>query len=80
MYDYGNRMSYKSSTLKRRKAITVRVPERLLRRLMRARKSNNQSDLINALLAEEEERQRSWRAIQDTIGTGRPSEIDDRLL
>ena len=40
----------------RRKALTVRIPEARLRKLMRARKTKTQSDLINALFAKEEER------------------------
>jgi Arc/MetJ-type ribon-helix-helix transcriptional regulator len=63
-----------------RRAVTVRIPEPRLRRLMRARKFKSQSDLVNALLAEEEERIRSHRAIRETAGTARPSEIHDRLL
>ena len=38
-----------------RKAFTVRVPETRLRKLMKARKAKTQSELINILLAEEEE-------------------------
>ncbi len=63
-----------------RKAVTVRIPETRLRRLMRARKAKSQSDLINSLLAEEEERLKSHRVLRETEGTGRLSEIHDRLL
>jgi len=73
-------MSHMSSAVNRRKAVTVRVPERLLRKLMRTRKCRTQSELINSLLSEEAERERSWRAVRATIGKGRRSEFDDRLL
>ena len=49
------------------KAITVRVPTSRLQRLMRARKTS-QSQLINTLLAEEEERLRSHAALRATAG------------
>jgi hypothetical protein len=61
------------------KAITVRVPTRRLQRLMRARKTS-QSQLINTLLAEEEERLRSHAALRATAGTARAVDLDDRLL
>ena len=64
----------------RSKALTVRIPEARLRKLMRARKAKTQSDLINMLLAEEEERLHSHRVLRDTAGTLTPSEIHDRLL
>jgi hypothetical protein len=63
-----------------RKAITVRVSEACLRKLMRARKAKTQSDLINTLLAEEEERLRSHQVLQETAGAVKASEINDRLL
>ena len=63
-----------------RKAVTVRIPESRLRRLMRVRKFKSQSDLVNTLLAEEEERLKSHQAIRKTAGTARPSDIHDRLL
>lgn len=63
-----------------RKALTVRIPEARLRRLMRARKAKTQSDLINTLLAEEEERLRSHQVLRDTAGTVKPADINDRLL
>ena len=65
---------------KARKALTVRIPEARLRKLMRARKAKTQSELINTLLAEEEERLRSHEVLRDTAGTVNPSSIDDRLL
>lgn len=64
----------------RRKALTVRVPETRLRKLMHARKAKTQSDLINTLLAEEEERLQSHQVLRETAGTVKPAEIDDRLL
>jgi len=63
-----------------RKAVSVRVSESRLQRLMRARKVKSQSDLINTLLAEEEERLKSHRVLRETEGTAKPSEIHDRLL
>ena len=63
-----------------RKALTVRIPEARLRKIMRARKAKIQSDLINTLLAEEEERLQSHQVLRDTAGTVKPSEINDRLL
>jgi len=63
-----------------RKALTVRIPEARLRKLRRARKVKTQSELINTLLAEEEERLRSHQVLRDTAGTVKPADIDDRLL
>ncbi len=63
----------------RSKALTVRIPEARLRNLMRARKAKTQSDLINTLLAEEEERLRSHQVLRDTAGAFKPSKINDRL-
>jgi len=63
-----------------RKAVTVRVPETRLRRLMRDRKAKSQSDLINTLLEEEDERLTSHRVLRETEGTVKTSEFDDRLL
>ena len=63
-----------------RKAVTVRIPQSRLRRLMRARKVKSQSDLINSLLAEEEERLKSHRVLRETEGTARLSDIHERLL
>ena len=64
----------------RSKALTVRIPEARLRKLMRARKAKIQSDLINTLLAEEEKRLHSHQVLRETAGTLKPSEINDRLL
>jgi hypothetical protein len=63
-----------------RKAVTVRIPQRRLRQLMRARKVESQSELINTLLAEEEERLKSHQVLRDTQGRVKRSEIHDRLL
>jgi hypothetical protein len=63
-----------------RKALTVRIPEARLRRLMRARRAKTQSELINTLLAEEEERLRSHQVLYETAGTVKRSSVDDRLL
>ena len=62
------------------RAVTVRIPEARLRKLMRARRVATQSELINALLAEEEERLRSHAVLRDTARTVRASDVDDRLL
>jgi hypothetical protein len=64
----------------RGKALTVRISEVRLRKLMRARKAKTQSDLINTLLAEEEERLRSPQVLRATAGTLKASEVNDRLL
>jgi hypothetical protein len=63
-----------------RKALTIRIPEARLRKLMKARKAKTQSELINTLLAEEEERLRSHKVLRETAGMVKPSSIDDRLL
>jgi hypothetical protein len=63
----------------RRKALTVRIPEARLRKLMRARKAKTQSDLINVLLVEEEERLNSHQVLRAAAGTLKPSEIDSAL-
>lgn len=47
---------------------------------MRARKMSTQSELINALLSEEEERLLAEEVLQATTGTARAGELDDRLL
>ena len=62
------------------RAITVRISEAQLRKLMRARKAATQSELINTLLAEEEERLRSHAVLRDTARTVRAGDIDARLL
>ena len=60
------------------RAITVRVSEARLRKLMRARRVATQSELINTLLAEEEGRLRSHAVLRVTAGTA-PRDADDRL-
>jgi hypothetical protein len=62
------------------RAITVRISEARLRKLMRARRVATQSELINTLLAEEEERLRSHAVLRETARTVRPGDVDDRLL
>ena len=62
------------------RAITVRISEARLRKVMRARKVATQSELINTLLAEEEERLRSHDLLRDTASTVRARDIDARLL
>jgi len=62
------------------RAVTVRVSEARLRKLMRARRVATQSELINTLLAEEEERLRSHAVLRETARTVRAREVDDRLL
>ena len=64
----------------KRKAMTVRIPEALLRKLMRQRKAKTQSELINTLLAEEEERLYSHKVLRRTAGTVKRSSINARLL
>ena len=59
----------------RRKSLIVRIPEARLRKRMRTRKAKTQSDLINTLLAEEEERLHSHQVLRDTAGTLKPYEI-----
>jgi Arc/MetJ-type ribon-helix-helix transcriptional regulator len=63
-----------------RKAVTVRILQSRLRHLMRARNYKSQSELINALLAEEEERLKSHRVLRETQGKLKRSEVNDRLL
>ena len=63
-----------------RKAITVRIPQPRLRQLMRARKVKSQSELINKLLEEEEERLKSHDVLRETQGSLKRSVFDDRLL
>jgi hypothetical protein len=60
--------------------ITVRISEARLRKLMRARRVATQSELINTLLAEEEERMRSYAVLRDTARTVRMGDVNDRLL
>jgi hypothetical protein len=63
-----------------RKAITVRIPGSRLRQLMRARKVKSQSELINTLLEEEEERVKSHQVLRETQGKLKRSMVDDRLF
>lgn len=63
-----------------RKPITVRIPAARLQRLMRARKAKSQSELINTLLDEEEERLKSHQILKETSSKLKPADIDDRLL
>ncbi len=63
-----------------RRAITVRIPEPRLRQLMRARKAKSQSELINKLLEEEEERLKSHEVLRNTQNKLKRSAFDDRLL
>ncbi len=58
------------------RAITVRISEARLRKLMRARRVATQSELINTSLAEEEERLRSHAVLLDTARTVRSGEIE----
>ncbi|MBN1610515.1 MAG: hypothetical protein JW940_28050 [Polyangiaceae bacterium] len=70
--------SYKSH--RRTRAVSVRVPEATLHRIMRARKVATQSQLINTLLAEEEERLEAERVLRETTGAAAGIDFDDRLL
>jgi hypothetical protein len=63
-----------------KKPITVRVPVARLRKLMRARKAATQSDLINTLLTEEEERLESEQLLRETTGSAGAGDLDDRFL
>ena len=60
--------------------MTVRVPEATLRKVMRGRKAETQSQLINTLLAEEEERLEAERVLRETTGVASGVDFDDRLL
>ena len=62
------------------RAITVRISDARLRKVMRARKAATQSELINALLSEEEERLRSHGVLRSTAGTLRAKDLNARLL
>jgi hypothetical protein len=57
----------------RKKAVTVRISVPLLQRLMKLRKVKTQSELINTLLAEEEERINSHSVLRATAGTVKSS-------
>lgn len=55
------------------RTITVPISETRVRKLMRARRFATQAELINTLLAEEEERLRSHAVLRDTARTVRIS-------
>lgn len=80
LYDMSIILSYEGDGSMASRAITVRVSETRLRKLMRARKAATQSELINTLLAEEEERLHSHVVLRDTARTVRATDIDARLL
>jgi hypothetical protein len=63
-----------------RKPVTLRIPRPRLRQLMRARKVKSQSELINTLLEEEEERLKSHQVLRETQGKLMRSAVVDRLL
>lgn len=71
--------SYKTRA-PRNKAVTVRVPATRLRKVMRARKAATQSELINDLLTEEEERIEAEAVLRETTGAASSQDLDDRLL
>jgi hypothetical protein len=50
------------------KAVTIRVPADRLRKVMRARKAATQSELINDLLTEKEERLAAEEALRASTG------------
>lgn len=66
--------------MKSDKLLTVRISGVRLRKLMRARGFKRQSDLINRLLVEEEERLTSLETLRKTARSARPSDFHDRLL
>ena len=68
------------SYLVKTKAVTVRVSERDLARIMRKRSFKTQSELINTLLSEEAERWGALAILQKTADTVQPEDFDDRLL
>jgi len=80
LYDMSVILSYEGGPLMASRAITVRISETRLRKLMRARRAATQSELINTLLAEEEERLRSHAVLRATARTVRAADIDARLL
>jgi hypothetical protein len=63
-----------------RKAITVRVRVDQMRKVMRSRKPNTQSGVINALIAEAAERIDALAALTTVAGTFGPDDFDDRLM
>ena len=62
------------------KAVSVRIPEAKLRRVMCKRRMKSRSALIKALVEEEDERIRSHQVHQRIFGSGRRVKFDDRLL
>jgi hypothetical protein len=60
--------------------ITVRVHPDALRRIMRKRRLRTQSDAINTLIAEEDERLRAWKVLVDSANVAARDDFDDRLL
>ena len=66
--------------MKTDKVLTVRIAGGRLRKIMRARGIKRQSDLINRLLEEEEERLESSSVLRATAASVRRSDFDDRLL
>ena len=63
-----------------KRGMTVRVSATRLRKRMRARRVATQSQLINTLLTEEEERRRSRAVLRATAGRVRARDVDGRLL
>ncbi len=70
----------KRGDVRYRTVITVRIPKPRLRQLMLACKAKSQSELINKLLEEEEERLKSQEVLRETQGKLKRSVFDDRLL
>lgn len=62
------------------KAVSVRIPETKLLRVMRKRRMKSRSALIKALVDEEDERIRSHQVHRRIFGSGRRIEFDDRVL
>lgn len=65
-----------------RKAVTVRLPVLQLRRVMRALRISTQSELLQSLLDEADERIAADAAIRATVGIAGKDrgDFDDRLL
>jgi len=62
------------------KAVSVRIPEAKLRRVMRKRGMKSRSALIKALVDEEDERIQSHRLHERIVGAAGRVDFDDRLL
>ncbi len=62
------------------RSITVRVRANDLKKVMKARSMQTQSEAINTLITEEAERIKSLAVLRATAGTAREDEFDDRLL